>query len=159
MEEAPLDTPIGSCRLLACEAGLCSIAFLDEDEPQSLSSGRCANPHLEQAIEQLSAYFAGQLTKFEVQLAPEGTAFQKRVWQRLSAIPFGVTKSYGQIAREIGQPNASRAVGGANNRNPIPVIVPCHRVIGSGNTLVGFGCGLWRKQWMLEHEGIALPLG
>ncbi|MDQ8180502.1 methylated-DNA--[protein]-cysteine S-methyltransferase [Pelagicoccus sp. SDUM812005] len=158
MDEASIDSPLGACRLIASRDGLLSLSFLDEGERAREPSPRSSNPHLLAAIEQLEAYFAGQLTRFSCQLAPQGTAFQRRVWERLAAIPFGVTKSYGQIAEEIGQPLASRAVGGANNRNPIPILIPCHRVIGSKNALVGFGCGLWRKQWMLEHEGIALPL-
>ncbi len=159
VDEAFLESPIGTCRITANDTGVSGIQFLDEAPSIEIQDSGKTTPHLQQALEELRKYFAGTLTTFSCALAPEGTDFQKRVWTRLSHIPFGTTKSYGQIAQEIGQPTASRAVGGANNRNPIPIIVPCHRVIGASNALVGFGGGLWRKQWMLEHEGIALPLG
>lgn len=106
--------------------------------------------------EELTGYFAGRLITFSCPIDLHGTDFQKRVWTRLSTIPFGTTRTYAQIAHEIGQPQASRAVGGANNRNPLPIVIPCHRVIGSNRKLVGFAGGLWRKQWMLEHEGISV---
>lgn len=102
--------------------------------------------------EQLGAYFAGRLTTFDVDLDPEGTEFQRKVWARLRAIPYGEVRSYGQIAAEIGQPKASRAVGLANGRNPIAVIVPCHRVIGADGSLTGFGGGLGRKKALLDLE-------
>lgn len=102
--------------------------------------------------EQLTEYFAGRLREFEVRLAPEGTEFQKKVWQELGQIPFGTTISYGELARRIGQPAASRAVGAANGQNPISIIVPCHRVIGANGTLTGYGGGIERKKWLLEHE-------
>ncbi len=102
--------------------------------------------------EQLAAYFAGTLREFDVPLAPAGTAFQRRVWKELETIPYGETLSYGDIARRIGQPTASRAVGLANGRNPISVIVPCHRVIGANGKLVGYGGGLPRKDFLLNLE-------
>ncbi len=101
---------------------------------------------------QLTEYFAGQLHEFDVRLAPAGTEFQKRVWDELYRIPFGASISYGELARRIGQPTASRAVGAANGRNPISIIVPCHRVIGANGTLTGYGGGMDRKKWLLEHE-------
>lgn len=159
MDEALLNSPLGTCRITANDSGILSISFPEDKDLAASVSTSFENIHLERAVKELESYFAGNLTQFTSVLAPEGTEFQIRVWERLSQIPFGVTKSYGQIADEIGQPKASRAVGGANNKNPIPIMIPCHRVIGSSNALVGFGCGLWRKQWMLEHEGIALPLG
>ncbi|MDQ8185509.1 methylated-DNA--[protein]-cysteine S-methyltransferase [Pelagicoccus sp. SDUM812002] len=159
MDEALLDSPLGTCRILANAEGLVSVAFVDKRVASKEPTSFRPNRHIEQSLEELDAYFSGQLTRFNCRTAPIGTQFQKRVWQRLIAIPFGATKSYGQIAAELGQPTAARAVGGANNRNPLPIIIPCHRVIGSGKTLIGYACGLWRKQWMLEHEGIALPLG
>jgi len=103
-------------------------------------------------VRQLEAYFAGDLTQFNVPLAAKGTEFQQTVWNALSALPFGARVSYGEIARRIGRPSASRAVGLANGRNPIGIIVPCHRVIGAGGSLTGYGGGLERKQWLLEHE-------
>ncbi len=103
--------------------------------------------------EQLAAYFAGELQEFDLTLALAGTAFQRRVWDALREIPFGQTASYGQVARRIGEPNAARAVGLANGRNPIAIVIPCHRVIGSGGALTGYGGGLDRKRWLLAHEG------
>ncbi|MDT8429230.1 MAG: methylated-DNA--[protein]-cysteine S-methyltransferase [Pseudomonadales bacterium] len=107
--------------------------------------------------DQLSAYFAGELQQFDLPLAPQGTAFQQLVWQQLQRIPYGETRSYGEIANSIGQPRASRAVGAANGLNPIPIIIPCHRVIGSTGKLVGFGGGLETKEHLLSLEQAALP--
>ena len=101
---------------------------------------------------QLEAYFAGELQDFDFALQGEGTEFQKKVWKALCKIPYGETISYGELARRIGQPTASRAVGLANGQNPIAVIVPCHRVIGANGSLTGYGGGLPRKQWLLAHE-------
>ena len=101
---------------------------------------------------QLDAYFAGELEDFDLRLAPSGTPFQLQVWRALREIPYGATASYGEIARAVGQPGAARAVGGANNRNPIAIIVPCHRVIGAGGSLTGYGGGLDRKRLLLELE-------
>jgi methylated-DNA-[protein]-cysteine S-methyltransferase len=101
---------------------------------------------------QLALYFAGQLTEFDLPLAPQGTEFQQKVWQELRRIPYGATLSYGELARRIGSPNASRAVGLANGRNPISIIVPCHRVIGASGKLVGYGGGLSRKEILLALE-------
>lgn len=109
-----------------------------------------------EAKRQLTAYFAGERTEFELPLAPQGTEFQHRVWAELARIPFGTTLSYGELARRIGNPNASRAVGLANGRNPISIIVPCHRVIGANGKLVGYGGGLPRKQALLAHEASRL---
>jgi len=101
---------------------------------------------------QLEAYFAGELREFALPLAARGTPFQQRVWLALCAIPYGETISYGELARRIGQPAASRAVGLANGRNPIAIVVPCHRVIGAHGSLTGYGGGLARKRWLLAHE-------
>jgi methylated-DNA-[protein]-cysteine S-methyltransferase len=105
-----------------------------------------------EVVRQLLAYFAGELKLFDVPLNPEGTEFQQVVWSGLRALRFGERISYGELARRIGRPSASRAVGLANGRNPISIIVPCHRVIGAGGSLTGYGGGLGRKQWFLEHE-------
>lgn len=102
---------------------------------------------------QLKAYFAGKLRVFDLPLDPRGTPFQMRVWQALLDIPCGETASYGEIAQAIGQPTACRAVGAANGRNPISIIIPCHRVIGTNGTMTGYGGGIGRKEWLLEHEG------
>ena len=112
-----------------------------------------------QARAELDLYFAGRLSEFSVALAPQGTAFQEAVWRRLGQIRWGDTVSYGRIAREIGSPQASRAVGAAVGRNPITVIVPCHRVIGENGTLTGYAGGLPRKQALLELEGIVPAAG
>jgi methylated-DNA-[protein]-cysteine S-methyltransferase len=102
--------------------------------------------------EQLREYLLGQRRRFTVALAPEGTAFQRQVWEELLRIPFGEVRSYSNVARKINRPRAARAVGGANNANPVAIIIPCHRVIGKDSRLVGYGSGLWRKEWLLEHE-------
>ena len=102
--------------------------------------------------QQLTAYFAGSLTKFDLPLKMQGTIFQQRIWEALKTIPYGTTMSYGELAQQIGQPNASRAVGLANGRNPVSIIVPCHRVIGANGKLTGYGGGIERKQWLLKHE-------
>ena len=111
------------------------------------------------AIEQLRAYFAGELRHFDLPTRAQGTAFQQRVWQALSEIPYGVTVSYKHIAERIGAPKAVRAVGLANGQNPISIIVPCHRVIGANGKLTGYGGGLPRKQWLLGHEASQGVLG
>jgi methylated-DNA-[protein]-cysteine S-methyltransferase len=108
---------------------------------------------LPEVSRQLKEYFAGTRREFELPLKMRGTEFQQRVWQELTKIPFGTTWSYGQLAKRLGNPNGSRAVGLANGRNPIAVIVPCHRVIGADGSLTGFGGGLDRKEWLLSHEG------
>ncbi|PKR90617.1 cysteine methyltransferase [Pleomorphomonas diazotrophica] len=105
-----------------------------------------------EARAQLSAYFAGELRTFHLDLMPAGTPFQLAVWQALTAIPYGATMSYGELARRIDRPSASRAVGAANGANPIPIIVPCHRVIGTSGALTGFGGGIDTKRWLVAHE-------
>lgn len=157
-DRAYFDSPLGVLELVAAPNGIQQIRFPADDSQRAGQGHDVSNPHLSLLIDELRQYFAGKLTVFSCALAPEGTDFQKSVWRQLSQIPFGVTKTYGEIASDIGQPKASRAVGSANNRNPIPIVVPCHRVIGKGNALVGYGGELWRKQWLLEHEGIALPI-
>ncbi|MGV6875006.1 methylated-DNA--[protein]-cysteine S-methyltransferase [Pseudochelatococcus sp. B33] len=104
------------------------------------------------AREQLRAYFGKELREFDLQLAPSGTPFQHKVWQALTRIPWGTTSSYGEVARRIGKPTASRAVGAANGLNPLPIVVPCHRVIGAGGAMVGFGGGIDTKKWLLALE-------
>ena len=114
---------------------------------------RGTDPVLAEARRELLAYFDGTLREFRVPLAPNGTDFQRRVWTALTRIPYGTTTSYADLARRLGNLTAVRAVGAANGRNPIPIIVPCHRVIGSDGSLTGFGGGLDRKEWLLRHEG------
>ncbi|RME78809.1 MAG: methylated-DNA--[protein]-cysteine S-methyltransferase, partial [Chloroflexi bacterium] len=132
------------------DEAITAINFLDEG--RSGPPGTEIPPLLQECIRQLEEYFAGQRQEFSLPLAPQGTAFQQQVWQYLLTIPFGKTVSYGDVARGIGSEKAVRAVGAANGRNPIPIIIPCHRVVGSNGTLTGYGGGLWRKKWLLEHE-------
>jgi methylated-DNA-[protein]-cysteine S-methyltransferase len=122
-------------------------------DDESWADRRGTDDLLVEAREQLTEYFAGHLRTFDVPLAPNGTDFQRRVWSALREIPFGTTISYAELARRVSSVAAVRAVGAANGRNPIPIIVPCHRVIGSDGSLTGFGGGLPRKQWLLRHEG------
>jgi methylated-DNA-[protein]-cysteine S-methyltransferase len=144
-------------RLDANDSGLRSIEF----EPWRRLQGRRPGTHpiAAEAVRQLRAYFAGKLRRFDIPLDLQGTEFQLRVWRQLAAIPFGETRSYSQIAAAIGAPRAVRAVGAANGANPIPIVIPCHRVIGAAGTLVGYGGGLPLKKRLLELEGaLALPL-
>src|SRR5690606_26543840 len=110
------------------------------------------------AARQLREYFEGARTTFDLPLAAHGSEFQRRVWATLMEIPAGETRSYGWVAERIGRPSASRAVGAANGQNPIVIVVPCHRVVGANGTLTGYGGGLQRKRWLLEHETASLPL-
>ncbi len=127
----------------------------EEHTPTPLTSDVPAALRL--AAEELRAYFAGELRTFSVPLRLSGTDFQQRVWAALRAIPFGQVRSYGQIAAAIGKSGVARAVGMANARNPVAVIVPCHRVVAAGGRLGGYSAGLWRKRWLLRHEGHVLP--
>lgn len=154
-----LDTPIGRLLLVADEHGLRHIDFPCVDQDARIEPGwRRDRRHLGAAIGQLEAYFAGRLLNFELALAPRGTEFRKTVWDELVRIPYGDTISYGELARRIGAPHASRAVGAANGANPLPIVVPCHRVIGANGTLTGFGGGLPTKRWLLEHERRHAPV-
>ena len=154
-----LDTPIGPLLLVADDHGLRHIDFPRADQGERIQSHwRRDRRFLGAAIEQLDAYFAGRLHDFDVVLAARGTRFRKTVWDELVRIPYGETISYGELARRIGDPAASRAVGAANGANPLPVIVPCHRVIGSTGKLTGFGGGLPIKQWLLDHERRHAPV-
>lgn len=148
-----MNTPIGELLLAGDGDSLHLVSFPEgkmsqrhEDSWQRLDA-----PFAE-ARRQLEAYFAGELQQFDLPLAPQGTAFQQRVWAALRAIPYGATRSYGDIATQVGNPKAGRAVGAANGRNPIPIIIPCHRVIGSNGSLTGFGGGLPVKQALLQLE-------
>lgn len=149
------DTPIGVMTAAADQNGLRHVLFPDNKYPPARNADwRRDAGALRDARQQLQAYFAGTLRSFDLPLAPAGTDFQGRVWTTLARIPFGSTWSYGELAREIGEPKAVRAVGAANGRNPLPVILPCHRVIGSDGSLTGFGGGLPLKKFLLEHEGV-----
>ena len=146
-----LDTPLGTLTLEASERGLSSIRF--PNRPKSTAGRLISNDIIKLAKRELTAYFARQLRAFSVPLEWHGTAFQQSVWQALTAIPYGETVSYADIARAIGRPQSARPTGGAVGRNPLPIIVPCHRVIGSDHTLTGFTGGLNIKVALLELEG------
>ncbi|MDB5412739.1 MAG: ada [Rubritepida sp.] len=150
-----IDSPVGQLKLVASDHGLAAILW-ENDDPRRVRlsplTEDTANPLLAEAERQLRAYFAGELEAFTVPLDFQGTEFQKSVWTALLTIPFGETRSYGEIARQIGKPSAFRAVGAANGRNPISIIAPCHRVIGSTGGLTGFAGGLAAKQHLLGME-------
>jgi methylated-DNA-[protein]-cysteine S-methyltransferase len=154
-----IDSPIGPLMLVTDDSGLRRIDFMNGRHPVRPDSSWHPDPKpFSETIRQLRKYFGGELTDFSVALAPEGTAFQKAVWNELCAIAYGQTISYGELARRIGNPNASRAVGLANGSNPIPIIIPCHRVIGSNGKLTGYGGGLPIKEKLLALEARQLRL-
>ena len=150
------DTPVGPLTLVATDDALVAVWMQDQrHHPGTAAHGAPApadHPLLRRAAGQLEEYFAGERTEFDVPLAPEGTPFQQRVWAELVRIPFAETRSYGQIARQLGSSGGSRAVGLANGRNPIGIIVPCHRVVGAAGSLTGYGGGLERKRLLLDLE-------
>lgn len=149
-----LPTPLGPLGLVGDGEHLLRVLFpVGGLAPSIVDGGARDDGALRAAREQLGAWFAGERRDFDLPLRPIGTAFQQRVWTALQAIPFGTTVSYGSIAAGIGMPTGSRAVGAANGRNPLPIVVPCHRVIGADGSLTGFGGGLPCKRWLLEHEG------
>lgn len=150
-----LESPVGALRLVAGDQGLVAILWPDDDPgrvPLGAMSAWSEHPVLLETVRQLEDYFAGTRTVFDVPLAMRGTDFQQAVWAALATIPFGETRSYGAIARQIGQPTASRAVGAANGRNPVSIIVPCHRVVGSAGALTGFAGGMAAKATLLRLE-------
>ncbi|MCA9062697.1 MAG: methylated-DNA--[protein]-cysteine S-methyltransferase [Planctomycetaceae bacterium] len=147
------DLPVGSLLLAGDADGLRHLLFQKPDSLAIPDRWEPATHQLKESVRQVKAYFSGRLRKFELLLKPEGTPFQLRVWKALQEIPWGATASYGEIAAAIGQPTASRAVGMANGRNPIAIIIPCHRIVGSSGHLVGFGGGLPIKRTLLELEG------
>ena len=142
------DSPIGLVEIGGTPDGITSLFFVEERR-----SGVATNEMCEQAVKQISEYFTGSRQEFDLPILLSGTEFQRQVWQELRSIPFGQTVSYGDLARAIGKPSAVRAVGAANGDNPVSIIVPCHRVIGSDGGLTGYGGGLERKRWLLKHEG------
>ncbi|HEY3381172.1 MAG TPA: methylated-DNA--[protein]-cysteine S-methyltransferase [Vicinamibacterales bacterium] len=147
------DSPVGRLLIAADDTGLRQVLFAEgRSLVQPQAGWREDASRLAEAIRQLEAYFAGSLREFTLPLAPEGTPFQQRVWRELLNIPYGDTISYGELARRIGNPNGSRAVGLANGSNPISIVIPCHRVIGSNGKLTGYGGGLKNKEWLLALE-------
>jgi methylated-DNA-[protein]-cysteine S-methyltransferase len=153
-----LDTPIGTLLLAGCrDHGLRYVSFqCGKGAKVPESHWQRSDAPFRDAIRQLKEYFKGKRVSFDLKLNPKGTPFQLKVWRALSDIPYGTTRSYQQIARRVGNPLAMRAVGLANGRNPLPIIVPCHRVIGSSGKLVGYGGGLPVKQALLQLEGVGL---
>jgi methylated-DNA-[protein]-cysteine S-methyltransferase len=168
-------SPLGALEIYANAAGISAVHFPDVQKDRSLAGARHQDVNstatqsddfqllsvqaegeiallLQQAAAQLAAYFAGVRKSFDLPLAASGTAFQQQVWQQLCRIPYGQTQSYGELALRLGNKNAMRAVGAANGRNPIAIIVPCHRVIGADGKLTGYAGGLDRKVWLLQHE-------
>lgn len=154
-----IDSPIGPLTLVASDGVLCEVHMHDPSpnhRPQHF--GQRASFGFERAIEEIDEYFAGQRTHFDLELAPVGNPFQLKVWEQLKLIPFGKTKSYGEIAEAVGDRTLARSVGTACGSNPIAIIVPCHRVIGSDGSLVGFGGGLKRKEFLLHLENPERPI-
>jgi methylated-DNA-[protein]-cysteine S-methyltransferase len=156
---AGIESPLGPLTIAVDDRGLREIRFPSGGMPAA------PDPHwhedvsaVAEAVRQLRAYFSGELESFDLALAPQGTPFQQRVWAELCRIPYGETISYGELARRIGNPNASRAVGLANGSNPIPIVIPCHRVIGSNGKLTGYGGGLPIKEKLLALERRQLRL-
>lgn len=148
-----LRSPIGPLEITGTKTHLTGIRFTQE-----MGEDMTTHPPipLRDACAQLDEYFQGRRKDFSLPLAPEGTEFQQSVWCELETIAFGQTVTYGDVARAIGNPTACRAVGGANNKNPIPIIIPCHRIIGANGSLIGYGGGLWRKAWLLKHEKVKI---
>ena len=159
-----IDSPIGPLTLIAVDGKLREVRFPNAP-PVGAEAGPddAADPVLAEAIRQLDEYFGGTRLAFELPLAPVGTPFQLSAWRGLTTIPYGATVSYGEQARRLGHAGKARAVGAANGRNPLPIILPCHRVLGSDGSLTGFGGGLETKAWLLHHErqviGVELQLG
>jgi methylated-DNA-[protein]-cysteine S-methyltransferase len=148
MENCIIKTPLGFAKLEGDENGISSLTVLNNDVATSITIPEV----LADAVSQLNEYFKGERKTFSLKLNPEGTDFQKRVWGALLTIPFGKTTSYLQLSKDLGDVKAIRAVASANGRNPLWIIVPCHRVIGTDGSLTGYAGGLQRKQWLLEHE-------
>jgi methylated-DNA-[protein]-cysteine S-methyltransferase len=154
MPSRAVDTPIGTLGLFGSNAGLSRVLWSAKGLRHETSA------LLDEAAAQLAAYFAGDRIDFDLPLDLDGTEFQRQCWLALASIPYGQTVSYGEQARRLGLgPDAARAVGAANGQNPLPLVLPCHRVIGADGSLTGFGGGLHLKRFLLEHEGALLPLG
>ncbi|HWM04415.1 MAG TPA: methylated-DNA--[protein]-cysteine S-methyltransferase [Actinophytocola sp.] len=151
MAHTVIDSPIGPLTLVGSDGALTGL-YMAEHRYAPSEFGTRADDTLPAAAEQLAAYFAGELRDFDLTLAPRGTPFQQRVWAALREVPYGETVTYGELAATIGRPSASRAVGHANGHNPISIVVPCHRVVGSAGNLTGYGGGLPRKRFLLDLE-------
>ena len=147
METVNIKTPLGMATIKGDENGIAIISIADEGEISKVIPSV-----LQEAVTQLQDYFDGKRTHFDFQLNPTGTEFQQKVWKGLCEIPFGKTMSYLELAKQLGDVKAIRAVASANGKNPLWIVVPCHRVIGTDGSLTGYAGGLWRKKWLLEHE-------
>jgi len=146
-------SPLGPIEISGMPDSILSVDFVEEMLPGDADLPFC----LKTCIKQIDEYFNGKRKEILLKLDPQGTIFQRTVWLQLEKIPFGAVVSYGEIASIIGKPTACRAVGSANGRNPIAIIIPCHRVVGSDGSLTGYGGGLWRKEWLIKHEKGFLP--
>jgi len=148
METIYYKSPVGILEIKGNQDGLSSLHFMDSEEKPTKEIPK----HLQKTVSQLQEYFEGSRTEFNLKLNPQGTEFQKKVWAKLQEIPFSKTVSYQTIANRLGDPKVIRAAATANGKNPIAIIIPCHRVIGKDGSLTGFGGGLHRKKWLLDHE-------
>ena len=144
-------SPIGTAKIIGDENGIQSISVLDEDITTPIDVTKIP-VCIKDCISQLDDYFAGTRTKFDLKLNPQGTEFQQKVWKELRNIPYNTTRTYLEQTKAIGDVKAIRAVASANGKNPIWIVIPCHRVIGSDGSLTGYAGGIWRKKWLLEHE-------
>ncbi len=157
LEMITIDSPLGTLRLLERDDELAGVYLPEQEPPPGIAQPtevavQTMTPLLARVAAQLAEYFAGERREFDLPVAPRGSGFQERVWRALVEIPFAETRSYGELARAIGRPAASRAVGSANSKNPISIIVPCHRVIGASGELTGYAGGMAAKRWLLDHE-------
>jgi len=148
MQECIINSPLGFTKIVGDGQGIASVTVLNSEEKVT----DIIPQELEDCVDQLKEYFQGERQQFNFQINPKGTEFQKRVWQKLLSIPFGKTASYLELSKQLGDVKAIRAVANANGKNPLWIVVPCHRIIGSDGSLTGYAGGLWRKQWLLEHE-------
>ncbi|RMZ51513.1 methylated-DNA--[protein]-cysteine S-methyltransferase [Flavobacteriaceae bacterium PRS1] len=148
MSNCTIETPLGIAKIIGDEDGISSVTILNSNEIIT----EIIPEELQDCIYQLKEYFNGEREHFSIKLNPQGTEFQKRVWEKLQIIPYGKTLSYLELSKQLGDVKAIRAVANANGKNPLWIIVPCHRVIGSDGSLTGYAGGLHRKQWLLEHE-------
>ena len=148
MKSCIIKSPLGYTKIVGDEHGITSVSVLNSEEKETQNIPE----ELQDCVHQLNEYFEGKRTSFNLKLNPDGTAFQKRVWNELQTIPYGKTVTYLELSKRLGDVKAIRAVANANGKNPLWIIVPCHRVIGSDGSLIGYAGGLHRKQWLLEHE-------
>ncbi|WP_394189965.1 methylated-DNA--[protein]-cysteine S-methyltransferase [Pseudoalteromonas atlantica] len=152
--QTSISSPIDSIIIQATDEGVSYVGFYPPTQHPQISIEHVTNQHIIECAKQLAQYFNKQRESFSLSLDTQGTAFQKSVWQALMTVPFGQTQSYSDIANALNNPKAVRAVGAANGKNPISIIVPCHRIIGASGKLTGYAGGLERKEWLLKHEGI-----